>query len=806
VFNQNKNKTVSIGAMALIGLSVVVTAYSQNENLNAVAPTDADQTTTQATNAVAAPAAPVEAPKENKSSEELVRRAWEASHKNDIDKIKSLLDEALPIYGEEANKQEASLSSFPIRGQENNYQALNDIGTLYFIYGEALMNAGRKDESIAVFQKNIQDYKWAQNWDPRGWFWSTAEKSQSSIDVMTGNVKEEPEPVSEKKTMPHIALKGTEDVIDYKKYGEFIGVETPDYQFKINDPKGLSDAVGEGIYPNTSGVLKDPNYKKVKDEGRLEGSHWDFVRSDDLEAAFYKWATASEPGGIKLFYLGIILERAKMYTEAIKAYHAIIVHFPKSVGWTYWQTPWYPAQAAVAKIKHIIQTHPELNLEAKWMKVEVVNGFDNDINNDQIIANPGVVHKKTYWDQLLQKMNVQNRPVAKLGGIKKTVGQGKIQLVQYENGHWKMLVDGKPFVLKGITYAPTKVGQSPDKGTLESWMVEDSNNNGKLDGPYETWVDKNGNNKQDPDEPVVGDFKLMKEMGVNALRIYHQPFEPKKEVLRKMYDEYGFHVVMGDFLGKYTLGSGATWFEGTDYENPDHQKNMMDSVRKMVEEYKDEPYILVWVLGNENNYGIASNADKKPEAYYKFVNEVAKMIKSIDPNHPVAACNGDTLYLDVFAKYAPDVDIYAANVYRGDYGFGSFWEQVYGASGKPAFITEYGSPAFAKHLSLPEGEQAQADYHRGNWSDIENNLGGTPEGVGNALGGIIFEWTDEWWKNYEPFYHDKKSDAIGPFPGGYYFEEWFGITGQGDGQNSPFLRQLRKSYYLYKEMWNKEVK
>ena len=31
-----------------------------------------------------------------------------------------------------------------------------------------------------------------------------------------------------------------------------------------------------------------------------------------------------------------------------------------------------------------------------------------------------------------------------------------------------------------------------------------------------------------------------------------------------------------------------------------------------------------------------------------------------------------------------------------------FWEQVFDATGKPAFITEYGAPAYAKHLTLEE--------------------------------------------------------------------------------------------------------
>ena len=106
--------------------------------------------------------------------------------------------------------------------------------------------------------------------------------------------------------------------------------------------------------------------------------------------------------------------------------------------------------------------------------------------------------------------------------------------------------------------------------------------------------------------------------------------------------------------------------------------------------------------------------------------------------------------------------------------FGSFWEQVFDATAKPAFITEYGCPAYAPHLTLEEGETAQAAYHRGNWMDISENLAGSRRGTGNALGGVAFEWLDEWWKNYEPYRHDRKSDAIGPFPGGYYLKNGLG--------------------------------
>ena len=734
-------------------------------------------------------------------SEELIRLSWEASSQRDLDRLNGLVDECINVYGVDAKVQQSQLMDFPERGEEANYKELNDVGTCLFIKAEAVMNSGKSEEAIRQFKSIIDQYPWAQAWDPRGWFWSVAEKSQASINVLTGKAEEDfvqtTEPVELIK--PQILEKGKVNIVDYTKYGEFQNVGKEKYFYRMHDPDGLSEAIGEGIYPNTGAIYDNPRYKIIKKEGRLEGKHWDFIRTHDLEAAYFKWVMAPEPWGVRLFYLGIVFEKAGMYYEAIRAYHALVVHFPKTVAWTYWQTPWYPGQAAIAKIRHIIRSHPELNLDDKWMKIEVNNGYDNSIENDVFIVHPGKIVEKGVIDKVKDTLGIEEKVV--LGDIKKRVGQGMVRLVQYENGHWQMLVNDKPYVIHGITYAPTKVGQSPDKGTLANWMQEDTDGNGRVDGPFDSWVDANRNNQQDPNESVVGDFQLMKDMGVNTMRIYQHPDTINKELLREMFEKFGIRVIIGDFLGKYAIGSGASWSEGTDYENPQHRENMFASVKKMVMAHKDEPYTLMWLLGNENNYGVASNANKKPKAYFEFVDEVARWIKSVDHDHPVAVSNGDTLYLDVFARYAPSVDMYAANVYRGDYGFGSFWEQVSDASGKPAFITEYGCPAYARHLTYEEAEAAQAEYHSGNWLDIEENLAGSARGAGNALGGIVFEWMDEWWKNYEPFFHDRKSDAIGPFPGGYYFEEWFGLVGQGKGQYSPFQRQLRKSYFVYQNFW-----
>ena len=737
-----------------------------------------------------------------RSSSEIVRLAWQASHEQDFSTLQDLVNEMLSAYGEEAKLQAVKLKAFPAYDQFQDYRIMNDVATALFIKAEFLMHQGKNEEAITAFKNLIEKYPWAQSWDPsRGSYWSVAERSQASIDVMSGkSIQEEAAAKNVPHTMLTLAFPGKERVIDYTKYGKFLNEGTKDYHYQITDQAGLAAAAGEGVYPNIVDIYKSSGYREAFKQGRLQGNHWNFVNSPDLQAAFYKWATAPEPGGVRLFYTGIIFEKARMYEQAIKCYHALIVHFPGTLAWTYWHTPWFPGQAAIAKIHYLIRMHPELKLEFKGAKIQVLNFFDNDPSDKIFITTAGNIRELSSVQEAQEALNIEKQKID-LGAPVKTLGQGKVHFVRYANGHWQLMVDGQPFLIKGVTYTPTKVGQSPDNGTLTNWTDEDSSPG------YLAWVDKDGNNQQDADDPAVGDFKLMKDMGANTIRLYYQTkMKPNKTILRRMFKDYGLRVAMGNYLGKYAIDSGASWSEGTDYENPQHQKTMMENVRQMVLEYKDEPYVLMWILGNENNYGVASNADKKPEAYYQFVNEVAKMIKSIDPDHPVAICNGDTLFLDKFAKFASDVDAYGSNVYRGNYGFGSFWQEVSEVAGKPAFPTEYGAPAYGgPNMSQEEAQEAQADYHKGNWLDMLYNSAGYVNGQGNSVGGIAFEWLDEWWKNYEPAIHNTNVDVIGPFSGGYYYEEWFGLFGQGDGQHSPYLREPRKVYYTYRELWNSKT-
>jgi beta-glucuronidase len=384
-------------------------------------------------------------------------------------------------------------------------------------------------------------------------------------------------------------------------------------------------------------------------------------------------------------------------------------------------------------------------------------------------------------------------------------GNGHVRLVQYGNGQWQMLLDGRPYFIKGVVYEPVKVGERLTAANM--WMKYDFNANGKPDTAYDSWVDANANNIQDAGEMAVGDFQLLKEMGCNTIRIYH-PTNINKEVLRDLFKNYGIRVMMGNFLGAYTWGSGASWDKGTDYTDPDQRNNMLEDIRKMVLEYKDEPWLLFWMLGNENEMAGSAenstlnntNARSNPEVYARFVNDAAAFIHKLDPDHPVGISNASMLLMKDYAKYTAQVDILGFNAYKGPYGFGTLWKAVKMDFDRPVVITEYGVDCYDQNKKETD-EDFQAKYYKGSWRDMVNNGYGR-DGAGNSIGGFAYIWLDSWWLCGSTSEHDDETGAWhGPSKDSWMNDEWMAICGQGDGINSPFIRQLRKVYYMFQNEW-----
>jgi len=618
------------------------------------------------------------------------------------------------------------------------------------------------------------------------------------------------------KPLPNPAFKlydpGTPSPVNYEKYGEFHGVGTEDYRYEITDMEGLKKAVGEGIHPNEDGIVDDPAYSVLNTLGQMDVSYWSALKQTNKQAAFMLWAQAGEEPGVKAFFTAVALERAGLIVPAIKAYHAVVVHFPWSASWGESGTfVWYVAPASVSSIKRLCSTYPSLGLEYVDGEVRIYNGKDTDLDNDVVMVKPGYFIRKPMqerWGELSDpyRMNVV-----------KQRGTGTVQVVKLSNGQWQMRVDGQPFVIRGASYGPTEIGLGPRSGDdwARQWMFSDKNSNGLIDAAYDVWVDQNGNGKQDEDEAAVGDFKLLQEMGCNAIRFFvpttsdnqYDPGLLNKDLFRDLHDRFGISVIAGDFLGSYTVGSGASWAKGTDYTDPDQCARMKELVRQKVMDLKDEPWVLMWLLGNENNMGpdkrglnaTRTNASQHPEAYARFLNEVIEMIHALDPNHPVAIGNLGSGMIEVYNQFAPAIDILGMNAYMGEKGFGGLWSEAKGKFDRPILITEYGCDAYAEGKGSDEA--AQADYHEGCLRDIVlHQAGGWVEG--NSIGGIIFQYVDEWWKAGDsPRTHCTKSSWGAPFPDNAAHEEWFGVVGQGSGENSPFERHLRQAYFMYKKYW-----
>ncbi len=368
----------------------------------------------------------------------------------------------------------------------------------------------------------------------------------------------------------------------------------------------------------------------------------------------------------------------------------------------------------------------------------------------------------------------------------------KIEVVKNVLGQYQLLVNGQLYFIRGMVYQPIPAGQNRD---------------------YNWWGDAN--------RPWLADGERMKNAGINTVRFY-QPGEnipQTKRVISDLYKNFDIRCVMGHWLD---------WSEA-DYANPKFQDQVMQEVCQMVVIYKDTPGILMWVLGNENNYSFAgqkinywTSAEleriKDPyqkrmaqaKIYYQFVNKLAKQIKKIDPDHPVVLGNGDLATVSVAAKCGSNIDILGSNCYRGK-SFGNFWREVDREWKKPVLLLEFGCDAYDAYKKR-EDQQTQAEFARKQWQEIaENACGGL--GFGNSLGGFQFEFMDEWWKcDGAP---TAEHDTDGTWSNAAYWrdikadnnmnmnEEWWGIVAQDTGTivNGNYARVPRLAYYMLAEIF-----
>ena len=368
-----------------------------------------------------------------------------------------------------------------------------------------------------------------------------------------------------------------------------------------------------------------------------------------------------------------------------------------------------------------------------------------------------------------------------------------------ENTGMSLTVNGEKFMINGMNWDYIPIGTN----------VVDANLFKKSDDIIKAALDS--------------EMSLLKNMGVNAIRQYTGV--PAKWITY-IYKNYGIYTILNHSFGRYGLTINGVWTPVTIYSEAKTQELLLSEIDKLVKDYKNTPGLLMYLLGNENNYGLFwagaetedfpdSEEEKKfigesrGRPMYKLMNEAAKKMKAMDASHPVAICNGDVLFIDIIAEECKDVDIYGVNSYRGA-SFTDMFQVVKEKLNIPIMFTEFGADAF-NAIENKEDQSAQAYYMVSNWREIYENAAGLGK-ANNSIGGFTFQFSDGWWKfGFDDRKNADKHDNNASWSNGGYGrdfilgknnmnEEWFGVCAKGPTDPRGLYELYpRAAYYALKD-------
>ncbi len=226
-----------------------------------------------------------------------------------------------------------------------------------------------------------------------------------------------------------------------------------------------------------------------------------------------------------------------------------------------------------------------------------------------------------------------------------------------------------------------------------------------------------------------GNLALLQQSGGNAIRTW----SPRngRQILDSAY-KYNIMVAMG-------IGMGQE-LHHFDYNDETAVKEQFDRNIKAVDELKNHPALLCWVVGNELNLSPDHKTPVNPKVY-DALKDMVDYIHREDPNHPVttAFAGVNKQQLEVALERCPDLDFISVQVYGG---LGSISGQMQ-ATGvtKPFAVTEFGPVG---HWEMPhtewgrEIEEPSAKKASGLFDRIQKGIVNDP--TGQCMGGFAFLW------------------------------------------------------------------
>jgi hypothetical protein len=239
-----------------------------------------------------------------------------------------------------------------------------------------------------------------------------------------------------------------------------------------------------------------------------------------------------------------------------------------------------------------------------------------------------------------------------------------------------------------------------------------------------------------------------------------------------------------------------------------------NNLAQVVTAYRNHPAILAWAIGNEWNINLYHQHFSNIGDAATATESLARQVKALDPNHPVAAIFGDIDIMGLNPLRKSDenvnqpfsterivndicssVDFWGLNIYRGN-SFGNVFTQWASITAKPMFFSEFGTDAYRSIiLDILDGQEdqpMQAAHNHGLWNEIVANLSALHLS-GICAGGTAFEWNDEWWKaRVDDGALVDVQENLG-YGGGqsdnFANEEWFAVA--------AIDRRLRQTYFNF---------
>lgn len=253
----------------------------------------------------------------------------------------------------------------------------------------------------------------------------------------------------------------------------------------------------------------------------------------------------------------------------------------------------------------------------------------------------------------------------------------------------QIFVGGRPFRVRGIHYSPWLPGTGPMKNY--AW----------------------------PDRAVLEqDLRHLRDLRVNTLLVHDAP-----DAVFDLAESAGLKLIHAFYVNWHSIHDDALFAA------------RREEVAARVRALRERPSVLLWLLGNEIPEWVVRERGRQVVA--GRLRSLYDAVKAADPAHPVSHANWPvTLDLDLSF-----MDVAAFNLYPlwprevVVRGYGAYIDEVLkpAAGGRPLLITEFGVN------TIESGEERQAQILRVCWKEIERR----------TAGGVVFEFVDEWWKNYD---------------------------------------------------------